>query len=108
MLFSPQRVRGILRQFASTDLINYSEISLRLIVGVSLIISGNDSRYPIFSQILGWFMTITALVLYIIPRIIHYNFSLQSADRLKPLYIRLLAPLAFLFGGFIIYNLGGS
>ncbi|WP_044399159.1 hypothetical protein [Lacinutrix sp. Hel_I_90] len=104
MLFSPNKARTILRKAGSTNLINYTEITLRLIPAVALIIYSEASRIPEAFKLFGWIMLTTSLILYVIPRKTHHRFSMKSADLLKPCYFRLIAPFAFLFGGLIIYN----
>jgi len=39
-----------------------------------------------------------------VPRKMHHQFSMKSADMLKPIYFQLISPFAFLIGGLIIYN----
>src|SRR5688572_17752060 len=97
MLFAPEKARATLRKAGSTNLINYGEITLRLIPGVAMIVYANYSGYPDVLRIFGWFIVVTCIVLYIIPRQWHHGYSLKSADILKPLYFRLVSPLAFLF-----------
>jgi uncharacterized membrane protein YfcA len=104
MLFNPNKARTILRKAGSTNLINYTEITLRLIPAVALIIYSEASKIPEAFKLFGWIMLITSLILYVIPRKAHHRFSMKSADLLKPTYFRLLSPFAFLFGGLIIYN----
>lgn len=105
MLFRPRLSRDILRKFASTNLINYTEITIRLVVGVSLILVSDLCKSPIAFKLLGWFMSITAIILFIVPRNLHHKFSTKSAEILKPMYVRTISPFALLFGGLIIYNL---
>lgn len=104
MLFAPKKARMILRKAGSTNFINYSEITLRFILAIAIIFYSDFTKFPEPFKMLGWFMLITSLILYFVPRRIHHNFSMKSADRLKPIYFRLISPLAFLFGGLIIYN----
>ncbi|MCM4159142.1 hypothetical protein FHG64_09130 [Antarcticibacterium flavum] len=104
MLIAPSKARLTLRQAGSTNFINYAEITVRLIPAVSLILYADSSKIPEAFKILGWIMLITSLILYAVPRKIHHKFSLMSAHFLKPFYFQLLAPFAFLFGGWIIYN----
>jgi hypothetical protein len=103
MLIDPQRARAILRKAGSTDLINYAEITIRLIPAAALIMAAGQSRYPAIFSLFGWFMLITSLVLYFVPRQLHHNFSLKAAGILKPVYFRLISPLAAAIGVFIIY-----
>lgn len=104
MLINPKKARATLRKAGSTNLINYSEITIRLIPAIALIIYADATRLPLAFTVLGWIMVITSFVLYLIPREMHHQFSMKSADLLVPLYWQLLSPLAFLFGGLIIYN----
>ncbi len=103
MLFAPEKARRILRKAGSTNFINYAEITLRMIPAIGLIIAADFSKYPEFFAVLGWFMLITSLVLYFVPRRIHHGYSLKCANILKPLYFQLISPLAFLFGVILIY-----
>jgi len=104
MLFTPKKARTTLRKFASTNFINYSEITIRMIVGIALILYSDFAKSPITFKIFGWFMVITALILYCVPRKLHHKFSMISADIIKPIYFRLISPFAFMFGSLIIYN----
>lgn len=104
MLFAPEKARGILRKAGSTNVINYAEITIRIIPATALIICSESSRYPDIFRIFGWFMLLTSVVLYFVPTQVHHNFSLKSADILKPIYFRLIAPFAWLFGCALIYS----
>jgi hypothetical protein len=103
MLLAPQKARETLRKAASTNFINYTEITVRMIPAMGLILYSDFSKYPDVFRIYGWLMLTTSLVLYFIPRRLHHNYALKSADILKPLYFRLLSPVALLLGAAIIY-----
>ena len=104
MLFAPKKARQTLRKAGSTNFINYAEITIRMIPAIALILYSDFSKFPEFFKILGWFMLITSLILYIVPRKMHHNYSLKSADILKPIYFQLISPLSFLFGYLLIYS----
>jgi hypothetical protein len=104
MLFVPKKARATLRKAGSSNFINYSEITIRLIPAIALILYADFSKFPDAFNIFGWVMLITSLILYIVPRKVHHNFSMKSADILKPIYFQLISPFAFLFGGLILYN----
>lgn len=104
MLFAPKKAVRILRKAGSTNFINYTEITIRLILAIVIILYSDFSKFPEAFYILGWFMLITSVILFGVPRSIHHNYSTKSAAILKPFYFRLIAPFAFLFGGLIIYN----
>lgn len=103
MLLAPKKAREILRKAGSTNFINYAEITIRMIPAAGLILYAEFSKYPTAFKVLGWFMLITSLVLYFVPRRIHHGFSLKAADIIKPLYFQLISPFSFLFGATIIY-----
>jgi uncharacterized membrane protein YfcA len=105
MLFSPERARKVIGKAGSTNLINYAEITLRIIPAVALILCASISKYPEVFNVFGWFMFCTSLVLYFVPRQIHHNFSTNAANTLKPLYFRIISPFAFAIGAFIIYSI---
>jgi hypothetical protein len=76
-----------------------------MIPAIALIIAAPISRFPEILKIFGWFMLATSVVLYFVPRRIHHSYSLKWAERLKPSYIRWIAPFAFALGGAIIYSI---
>ena len=103
MLFSPIKAREILRKAGSTHVINYAEITIRMIPAAALVLYADFSKFPEFFKILGWFMLATSFVLYFVPRRIHHNYSLKCAEILKPLYFQLISPFSMLFGSALIY-----
>lgn len=103
MLFAPAKARQILRKAGSTNLINYAEITIRMIPAMGLIVYAAYSRFPEVFRIVGWFMLGTSIVLYFVPRTWHHKYSLKSAEILKPLYFRLISPFSMLIGIGILY-----
>ncbi len=103
MLFSPKKARETLRKAGSTNLINYTEISIRMIPAAGLILAAEYSKFSEFFKLLGWFMLITSLILFAVPRKLHHSYSVKCAAILKPFYFQVIAPFSFLFGGFLIY-----
>lgn len=104
MLFSPEKARQLVRKAGSTKLINYSEITIRMIPATALILYAEYSKFPVFFKYLGWFMLVTSLVLYFVPRKWHHGYALKCAELMKPKYFQLISPISFLFGGILIYS----
>ncbi len=104
MLFVPERARAILRKAASTNFINYAEITIRMIPATAMILFADYSKFPELFKIFGWIMIITSVVLFIVPRQMHHNYSLKAAEILTPGYVRLISPLAFALGAGIVYG----
>lgn len=103
MLLTPQKAREILKKAGSTPLINYGELILRMIPAVGLILYATFSKFPQIFSLLGWFMLGTSVLLMLLPRKYHHAYALKSADLLTPARIRAIAPLSFIFGGFLLY-----
>ena len=104
MLFKPKTARETLRKAGSTNFINYAEITLRMIPAAALISFSDHSKYPEFFKILGWFMLLTSMILYFVPRKLHHNFSNKCADILKPMYFQLISPFSMIIGILIIIS----
>src|SRR5690606_18822107 len=103
MLFKPKIARATLQKAGSTNFINYAEITIRMIPAIAFISYAEYSKFPEVFTIVGWFMVITSLVLYAIPRQLHHRFSLKSAQILLPLYLQIIAPFSMFIGILIIY-----
>lgn len=103
MLFAPKKVQHVISKAGSTNFINYAEITIRIIPAAALVFYSDLSRYPDFFKLLGWFMIITSLILYFIPPKLHHSFSTMSAEKLKPIYLRIISPFSILIGAFLIY-----
>lgn len=103
MLFQPKTARATLRKAGSTNLINYAEITIRIIPAIGLIFVANISKFPLILKTFGWFMLLTSIVLYFVPRKLHHDFSNKAADILKPFYFQLIAPISFIIGILLIY-----
>ena len=104
MLLNPSAARATLRKAGSTNLINYTEITLRMIPAIGLILAAPLSKYPLIIQVFGWFMLGTSLVLYFVPRTLHHKFSNACADGLQPQYFLLIAPFAMGIGVFLVFG----
>ena len=103
MLFRPTKARDYIRKAGSTNLINYAEITIRMIPAFGLVLSAEISKFPEIFMLLGWFMIATSLVLYFVPRKLHHKYALWCASILKPTLIRVISPLSILFGCAILY-----
>ena len=102
MFFKPKIARTILRKDGSTNLINYTEITIRIIPAIALIVFSYYSKHPLVFKIFGWFMLATSLVLYLVPKKLHHNFSNKAADILKPILLKLISPFSILIEILII------
>lgn len=104
MLLNPEKAREYLRKAGSSNLINYSEITIRMIPAAGLILYSEFSKFPEIFKYFGWFMIGTSVVLYFVPRRLHHCYALMCADILKSHLIRLISPFSVIFGIAIIYS----
>jgi len=103
MLLDPKKARKILKKAGSTPLINFGELTIRMIPAAAMILYADLSKYPEFFKLLGWFMLVTSVLLLLVPRKYHHGYALWCASFLSPIYIRSIAPFSFLFGFFMLY-----
>lgn len=104
MLIKPEKAREYLKKAGSTNLINYLEITIRMIPAAGLILYSEFSKFPEVFKYFGWFMIGTSVVLYFVPRRLHHNYALMCANILNPKLIRITSPFSVLFGIAIIYS----
>lgn len=103
MLLLPSKANAYLRKAGSTNLINYTEISIRMIPAAAMVVSADLSKYPEAFRLLGWFMIATSVVLFFVPRNMHHAYALRCADLLTPTLTRIVSPFSMLFGAAVIY-----
>ena len=98
MLSYPQKALNALRKFASTNLINYTELGLRFSVGMAFMGLAPFTDYSSALKVCGAFLIITAIILMLIPRRWHHSYAVWWADKLKPWQIQMATPLSFAVG----------
>lgn len=103
MLARPRVALHALSKAASTNLINYGEITLRLIVGLALVEAAPVSESPGVFRIFGWFIVASSAALYLVPRTLHARYPLWWSKKLTPMMLRCLAPLSLAGGAFFTY-----
>jgi hypothetical protein len=103
MFIKPKIAAEYLGKFASTNLINYTEITLRCIWGISLILVSELSKFPGFFYSFGIILLVTSLVLFFIPRQLHSKYAVWWSKRIKPPYMRIASVVSYSFGIFLIY-----
>jgi len=103
MLLAPSKAREFLKKAGSTPSIHYGELILRMIPAAGLVVYADQSEFPEFFTLLGWFMLGSSVLLIALPRKYHHTYAQKCAYYLNPLLIRMIAPLAFAFGGSVLY-----
>lgn len=103
MLARPKKAIDLLAKAASTNLINYSEITLRLIAGGALVVGADQSKAPEVFHVAGWFIVVSSLILYLVPRRWHAKYAIWWSMTLSPLFVRITSPISLLVGAALIY-----
>jgi hypothetical protein len=103
MLINPAKARQILQKAGSTNFINYAEIIIRMIPAIGMIVYADYSKNMEIFKLFGWFMLITSCILLFVPRKLHHQFSLKSAEMLKPRYFQGISPFAIFIGLWLMY-----
>ena len=103
MLVSPNIALRYIGKFASTSLIHYLELVLRLILGVSLIFFADLSKSPMTLDLFGAILIGTTAILFFVPRKLHVKLANFFSHNLTALHMRVSAPFAIGFGIFLAY-----
>jgi hypothetical protein len=98
ILVRPKMMLQALRKMASTNFINYTELGLRLLVGLAVVGLAPYTAYTKLLHICGGFLAVTAIILMLIPRRWHHAYSVWWADKLKPWQVQIATPLSFAIG----------
>jgi len=97
-LIYPHAALKALSKMGSTNLINYTELGLRLIVGLAFLGGASIFQYPQISRIIGWFLVATSIILMIIPRGWHHAYAVYWSKQLPLWSLRLFMPIGISFG----------
>lgn len=103
MAADPRRAIRWLSKAASTNFINYLEITLRGFGGAALVLYAEFSKFPQVFRVFGLFVVITSAPLLFTPRQWHARYAVWWSNRLTAPFVRMLAPLSLAFGGFLVY-----
>ncbi|MGB4845726.1 MAG: hypothetical protein WBP16_14765 [Ferruginibacter sp.] len=108
MLIKPTKAKNIIAKAGSTNLINYTELGLRGIWAVAVLLYAPLSKFPVFFKLFGIMLGITTLILLLIPRKWHAAFAVWSSSKLTTPLLRLSAPFAIGFALFLIYAVSNT
>lgn len=105
----PERARQAIGIFASNNMVHFSELLLRICVGLSFIAMAEQLPYGLMFEIFGGFMVASAVVLMFLPRRWHHGFAQYWAENLPLVIVRMGAAFALCAGClFILLIIGGQ
>ena len=103
MFVRPQSAIRYVGKAASTNLINYSELTLRGIWGIALVSFAEFSKFPEVLEVFGAFLIVTTAILFFVPRKWHARYAIWCSNNLMAPLVRFLSPFSLAFGIFLIY-----
>ena len=98
ILVRPHLALSCLGKFASTNLINYTELSLRMISGFAFIQYADSTRHARIFFIFGCFLVVSAGILSLTPRRWHAAYASYWSRTLTPPMARVAASFSFVAG----------
>lgn len=103
MFTKPLTAKNIIAKAGSTTLINYTELWLRGIRAMAILLYAPLSKFQFFFELFGIMLGITTFILLLIPRSWHAAFAIWSSSKLTLPLLKLCAPCSICFGFFLIY-----
>lgn len=103
-LAQPDKTRRFLDGFASTARIHFTEMSLRLLAGIALVVRAPNMQFEAVFRVFGWVLVGTTLVLLFVPWRLHRRFASWSV----PLATKHMIPFGLssvAFGAFLVWAL---
>jgi hypothetical protein len=102
-IYAPRKLLQWVQEMMDADWGIYFAVIVRLALGVALIISAPDSRFPLAFGILGWVAIVAGVAAVFIGRARLRRFINWWLERFSPASTRLWVMIALAFGGFLIY-----
>jgi len=99
-LFAPAKAKKFLLGFAGSAFKHYLELSLRLIVGGSLLVQAPHLIYSDVFTFFGWILIATTVCLLLIPWKWHHRFA-EKAVPMALGYLPIIGVASLLLGTFV-------
>jgi len=100
-LLAPARASRFLLGFASSQPIHFVELSLRLLVGVALVLHAPRMFFSSAFNLFGWVLLVTSACLLPVPWRWHHRFAQYAVPRVTR-HIGLVGLASLVMGGFIL------
>ncbi len=105
---APARASRFLQGFASSAVMHYLELSLRIVVGLAFVTRGPAMLFPLLFVTFGWILVITTSVIFLVP----WHWHLRFAQKTVPKALRHLPLVALVSWGLgaliIVAAVGGT
>lgn len=104
-LVIPTRASQFLLRFASSQSVHFAELSLRLLVGASLLLIAPRMVLADAFAFFGWALLVSSICLFVMPWRWHQRFAQHAVPRAIR-YIRLIGLASLAIGGLIFAEAG--
>jgi hypothetical protein len=101
-LFRRTLAENFLSGFATSSLLHFVEISIRIIVGAALVLAAPRLFPTILFTIVGWILVVTSVVMLFVPWELHRRFAAQSVPRALP-FLSLIGVVSLVAGGALMW-----
>jgi drug/metabolite transporter (DMT)-like permease len=102
ILIKPEIIFGLIEHNLGSSSLYITAIAVRLIMGVLLVLSAGDSKYPGFIKILGYLFILAAVVFIFIGQVSFQEFITTLIPYVNP-YAAISGLLSMAFGAFLFY-----
>ncbi len=102
VLAKPDSILSLFRKNSESNGLYDLAVIARLILGITLLIYADQSKYPLALQILGW-LSVTAAIILLATGRSRFKKLITWALGLAPTFMRITGLFAILLGGFLIY-----
>lgn len=103
MLIAPGKALAALSRMGGSQAIHFGEMTVRILVGVAMIMTAHGSRHPVAFAVIGAFLIASAVLLLVLPRRWHSAYSKWWAARIPVAAVRVVAPFSWIMGGMLIW-----
>ncbi len=104
-IWAPRRLLQSVKGVMDQDWGIYLAVIVRLVLGLALILSASDSRFPSVFLILGWIAIVVGVAAAFLGRERLRRFVNWWVERFSPSSIRVWVLFAMAFGGFLVYGI---
>lgn len=100
-LLAPAFAKRFLLGFAESAAVHYTELLVRLVVGVAFLVHAPKMRFATGFGVVGWLLVVTTVALLLVPWQWHHRFARQTVPRVLR-YLTLIGLCSWVLGGFVL------
>jgi chemotaxis receptor (MCP) glutamine deamidase CheD len=104
-VFFPQKLVVGMPYLANSKLARYSDIAVRLMLGISLILSSNAAKFPLVFSIVGYLSLVAVIAIVALGNRKIESIVKYIGDKLPILVVRLVCIFSALGFSFLIYGI---